>query len=88
MLGRFNLIWTDIYEMQVVVVHDTRPNDSRSNDARLIHELCLSLHAMKRQGRGKQLTSHKKLHWIIRIFVMQKADKIGRNFIPAVHHLV
>ena len=74
----------------MVLVHVTRPNDSRSNDASLMHKLCLSLHAMNRQGRGKQLNSHQKVHWIIRIglnsiFVKQKADKITRNFIPAVH---
>ena len=89
MLGRFNLIWTDIYEREcgVVLVHNTQSNDSRSNGARLMHKLCLSLYTMNRQGRGKQLTSHQKLHWIIRIglnsiFVRQKTDEITRYFIP------
>ena len=94
-LGRFNLMWTDIYEENAgggggVLVQSTRSNDSRSNGARLMHKLCLSLHAMNREGRGKQLTSHQKLHWIIRIglnsiFVKQKTDEITRNSIPAVH---
>ena len=30
-------------DFQVVLLHDTRPNDS-SNDTRITHKLCLSLH--------------------------------------------
>ena len=32
----------------VVLVHDTRSNDSRCNDARFMHESYLSLHAINR----------------------------------------
>ena len=33
-------------DFQVVLLHDTRPNDSRSNDTRITHKLCLSLHVL------------------------------------------
>ena len=36
----------------VVTVHYTRSNDSRSNDARFMHKLYLSLHAHKQTGEG------------------------------------
>ena len=36
----------------VVPVHDTRSNDSRSNDLRFMHKLYFSLHAHKQTGGG------------------------------------
>ena len=36
----------------VVLVHDTQSNVSRSNDARFMHKLYLSLHAHKQTGGG------------------------------------
>ena len=42
----------------VVLVHDTRSNDSLSNDARFMHKLYLSLHAINK------LTGEYSLHHI------------------------
>ena len=35
-----------------VLIHDTRSNDSRSNDTRFMHKLNLSLHAHKQAEGG------------------------------------
>ena len=37
---------------RVGLVHDTRSNDSQSDDARFMHKLYLSLHAHKQTGGG------------------------------------
>ena len=41
-----------VHMKQVVLVHDTQSNDSRSNDAWFMHKLYLSLHAHKQTGEG------------------------------------
>ena len=38
--------YDEVGQIRVVLVHDTRSNDSRSNDARFVHKLYLSLHAI------------------------------------------
>lgn len=74
----------------VVVFHSTQSNDSQYNNARLINKSCLYLYTINRLGQGKQLTSHRILHWIISIglhsfLLQQKPGKIACHFFPAVY---
>ena len=70
-------------------ISQSRSNDSRSNDARYTHKLCLSLQ------RGKQPTSHRKVErprWVIQIgFVYAplklRAEKVKHNFFLIVRTL-
>ena len=52
-----------------MLVHNTRSNDSWSNNAQFMHKLCLSLHAHKETRWGGYIPSHWKVqrfYWVNR----------------------
>ena len=53
-----------LIKKRVVLVHDTRSNDSRSNGSRFMHKLCLSLDATDKppQGDSSFMASKTPLH--------------------------
>ena len=50
---------------RVVLVHDTRSNNSQSNDAQFMHKLYLSLRAINRLTRGHSQHNNEKLKKIL-----------------------
>ena len=63
--------------LRVVLVHNSRSNDSRSNDARFMHKLYLSLRAIKRMNTTHiALKNYKILLILIQIGINSLLEKL------------
>ena len=79
--------------LRVVLVHNSRSNDSRSNDARFMHKLYLSLSAIKRMNTTHiALKNYKILLILIQIGINSLLEKLQsekiKQFLSNSAHLV